>query len=166
MIFLVIASFDSFALFDDKTIEPFLGPYKISKNNSKNCPRKLTLMAMCTLGQLDLKHTKDFDFDFINFKGVNEGEMITSINGKEVEKTITKFQKFQLISNRKTYMKKFKQWMEIDTRLNLGPKKFNISKTQVLLGKKNVQLDCEYTFDEAENKRILEAFNSQNSVEK
>lgn len=165
-IFLVLASINSNALFDDKTIGPYLGPYKLSKNNSKNCPGELSLIAMCTLGQLDLKHTKNMDFDFMKFKGVNEGEMITSINGNEVEKMITSFEKLQLVSNKKSFMKRYKQWLEVDTKLILKPKKFSLAKTQILSGKKRVLFDCEYVFDEVENKKILETFNNQKKSKK
>ncbi len=159
-IFSLILCTNSYALFNDKTVEPFLGPYKLSKNITKNCPSNLLLMAMCSLGQLDLKHTKNLDFTFLSFKGINEGEMITRINGSVVGKSKSEFNNLELMSKKESYIKRYNMWFETETSLRLSKKNFILVKKQRRNRKDDykLSLSCEYVFDETENKRMTESF--------
>lgn len=158
-----IASSSVFAHFDDAIISPFLGPYKISQISIGNCPNTLLLMAQCTLERLDLKNSENPDFDFLSFKGINAGEMITTINGQIIEKNLTTFEKLTIISIRETYFSRYKAWFKEKTELTLNGKKFVFKKLKEdLKTKKDVtELQCEYAFDEIENKKTLDALSSQ-----
>lgn len=169
LLFLVLSFIkNSFALFNDKVIEPFLGPYKISQNETTNCPPKLSLMAMCTLSQLDLKHTDYLDFDFIKFKGINEGIMITRIKDVMIEKNETTFKNLKLVSKGKSYQKRYERWFQSEIQLTFKKKKFHLikfhrsDKNQEL----KITLDCKYEFDEIENEKILNIFNDVTNTKK
>jgi hypothetical protein len=155
---LAIFSSEINAQVSDEMINPFLGPYKIEKSNVGACPEFLTMIAECTLDQLDLKNSKNLDFDYLTFKGINSGEMITSIKNKVVEKSITILNGLTLISKRSSYMKNYKVWFNETVELDLGPKKFSVKKSQLDIHNKNSKatLNCDYVFDEEENKRMLD----------
>jgi hypothetical protein len=162
LVILLISSFSikAHAEFTDKMIGPFLGPYKIEKTLIGTCPEALSIMAECTLNQLDLKNSKNLDFDFIIFKGINSGEMKTSIKNKTIERSTTTLKDLKLISNRSSYMSNYKIWFNEKIELELGNKKFNIKRSQMDMQNKSSQttLNCEYSFDEVENKKILDEF--------
>lgn len=160
---LLISSIESFALFDDKTIEPFLGPYKIQKNSTRNCPKNLLLIAMCSLSELSLKNTHNPDFDFLKFKGINEGLMITKNKNQEVKRSNTVFEKLQLSSTQETFQKRFNNWFETKVTLSLKKKEFHLKKFQNYKNKskQSLILDCQYSFDDIEHKKTLQSFNSK-----
>lgn len=154
------------AEFTDKMIEPFLGPYKIGKTFIGTCPETLSIIAECTLNQLDLKNSKNLDFDFIIFKAINSGEMRTTVKNKIVEKSITTLKDLKLISNRSSYMSNYKTWFNETIELELGNKKFNLKKSQMDIQNKvrKTTLHCEYIFDEIENKKMLDEIHSSGTL--
>lgn len=164
IVFLLINS-KAFASFDDNTISPFLGPYKINKSVVGNCPSTLLLMAQCTLDRLDLKNSEDPDFDFISFKGINSGEMITTIKNQIVEKSITAFDNLEIKSSKETYFSRYKRWFREKADLSLGEKKFILKKSKENFKTKKyiTELQCEYIFDEIANKKMLDSFHTEKS---
>lgn len=159
---LLIGSFSTMARsqFTEKMIEPFLGPYKVEKTLVGSCPEALSIMAECTLNQLDLKNSKNLDFDFIIFKGINSGEMKTTIKNKTIERSTTTLKDLKLISNRSSYMSNYKLWFNEKIEMELGNKKFSVKRSQMDMQNKSSQttLHCEYVFDEIENKKNLDEF--------
>jgi hypothetical protein len=157
-IFLFTFSNKAHAEFSDEMIAPFLGPYKIEKSNIGTCPERLTMMAACTLDQLELRSSVNLDFEFLIFKGVNAGEMKTIVKNKVVEKSITTLNELNFVSKRSTYMRNYKIWFNETIELNLGTKKFSVKKAQLDMSNKNstVTLNCDYVFDEESSKRELE----------
>ena len=55
-------------------------------------------------------------------------------------------------------MRNYKIWFNETVELNLGPKKFSVKKPQLDIHNKNSKttLNCDYVFDEEENKRMLD----------
>lgn len=158
IVLLSVFSSKANAQFSDDMITPFLGPYKIEKSNVGVCPESITMIAECTLDQLDLKSSKNLDFDYLIFKGINAGEMKTTIKNKVVGKSTTTLNGLSLISKRSAYMRNYKIWFNETVELNLGPKKFSVKKSQLDIHNKNSKttLNCDYVFDEKENKRMLD----------
>jgi hypothetical protein len=153
-------SIKAHAEFTEKMIGPFLGPYKVEKTLVGSCPEALTIMAECTLNQLDLKNSKNLDFDFMIFKGINSGEMKTTLKNKIIERSTTTLKDLKLISTRSSYMSNYKVWFNETIELELGDKKFSIKKSQMDKQNKSslTTQHCEYIFDEVENKKILDEF--------
>ncbi len=149
----LVFSFNGHSLFDDKIIEPYLGPYKLLKNKTKNCPKRLILMASCSLGELSLRNVENPDFNFLNLSGVNEGIIVSKIGGQTIEKIKSTFKDLELLSNKKSYVKRYKKWFESEIRLILKKKRFILQKTSIT-PKNNLSLYCEYVFDEKENEKI------------
>ncbi|MDO9183782.1 MAG: hypothetical protein Q7U04_15310 [Bacteriovorax sp.] len=162
--FFIISS-GAFAQFDDNSISPFLGPYKINKTFVGSCPSTLLLMAQCTLDRLDLKNTENPDFDFISFKGINAGEMITTVKNQIVQKSITTFDNLEIKSSNETYFSRYKEWFREKADLGLSEKKFILKKSKEDIKTKKfiTELHCEYIFDEIANKKILNSFHSEKS---
>ena len=152
------------AEFSDQIVAPHLGPYKLVKKYIGACPISLTIIAECTLGQLDLKKTGDLDFDFILLKGINSGEMKTTIGDKLIEKSLTVMKDLTITSKRSTYMSNYKIWLHETTLLELKDKKFTVTKSQMDMKneKSKITLNCDYVFDEIENNKILEEFSKPN----
>ncbi len=144
--------------FSDKVMAPHLGPYKLEKSDRGICPDSLSIIAECTLGQLDLKKTGDLDFDFILLKGINSGEMRTTVKNQLVEKSLTTMKDLKITSKKSTYMPNYKVWFNETIELELQDKKFVLRKSQMDMKneKSTMTLECHYRFDEAENKKILE----------
>ena len=155
----------AFAQFDDATIAPFLGPYKINKTLIGNCPSTLLFMAQCTLDRLDIKNTENPDFDYITFRGINAGEMITKIKNQIIEKNITTFDSLQVKSYKETYFSRYKEWFREKADLSLSGKRFVLKKSKEDFKTKNyiTELHCEYIFDEIADKKMRDSFNPEKS---
>ena len=155
--FIIIVPFAQ-AEFSDKIITPHLGPYKLEKSHIGECPNSLTIIAECSLSQLALKNTKELYFDFVTFKGINSGEMMTTIGDSLVEKNLTVMDKLTITSKRSKYMDRFKAWFSETVELELNIKKFTVKKFQMDMKNEHskVTLNCSYVFDE--NERMLDSF--------
>jgi hypothetical protein len=140
-------------------IEPFLGPYKVIKNTSKNCPKKLNLTAMCTLGELMLGSVADPDFVFMNFEGINMGNVEKKINGRLIEVQISKFENLIVTSKKRIYLWKGNVWLEHMRVMSLKNNKLKLTKVRSVEGQtpKSI-LDCEYVVDPVERKRMYTEF--------
>lgn len=128
-----------------------------------SCPNTLLFMAQCTLDRLDLKNTENPDFDFISFKGINAGEMITTIKNQIIEKNMTTFDNLEIKSSKETYLSRYKEWFREKADLSLSEKKFVLKKLKEDFKTKKyvTELHCEYIFDEIANKKNLDSFHSE-----
>ncbi len=119
-------------------------------------------MAQCTLDRLDIKNTENPDFDFITFKGINAGEMITKIKNQIIEKNITTFDNLQIKSSKETYFGRYKEWFREKADLSLGTKRFVLTKSKEDFKTKKyiTELQCEYIFDEISDKKMRDNFNT------
>lgn len=156
LLFFLIVSTNAFCLFDDQTIAPFLGPYQMKKNTSKNCPANLLLMAMCSLGNLTLRDQDNPNFIFLSFDGVNEGELITKNKKRVIKKSDVKFSENKVSSTEAEYLKHYDSWIAHETSLELGHKILKLKKSKIIGKEKTLLFDCEYQFDEKKDQQILE----------
>lgn len=155
--FLIIFINNSFCAFDEKTIEPFLGPYKLKNNISNNCPKKLMLMAECSLSRLTLRNSEQFDFIFEDFKGINEGEVKLFSKNKNIGSRLVTFKNNNLTSESKEYWEKSKSWLSYYHHLKLEKGLMTYSqhlRWQSMKDKKE-EYNCEYVFDKEKNEEII-----------
>ena len=173
LLIIIITSSNAFALFDDKAIEPYLGPYKLEAPNridksGEICPKTLLLTAECTLSELSLRKADDHDFSFLTFSGINEGELVTRIKKQIIEKSNTTFNDLKIISTQESYLKRYSSWCDKKTELILGEKKFTLKKYKRKGKAKEYTtiLHCDYNFDDNANNKMIEEFKAQTSSTK
>lgn len=147
IIFLILISSHTFAQFDDNVIEPFLGPYELSKKIIGDCPKSLVLIAECSLDQLDLRNSDDLDFVFLSFKSINSGEAVTKIADQIVERSLTTFNNLELSSSHIKYPTGPQGWVKNEVFLKLGNTKLSLRRSKSHY--RNLQtvkdLDCMYS---------------------
>lgn len=147
-ILLLLSPFAS-SNYTEEFIKPHIGPYKLEKNISGECPKEISLYADCRMSDLRLVNTDNPDFVFLHVEGINLPESITTRNGKVIEKVKSSL-KDKKVETRKSRLLD-ETWEEFVEKLELGVGKLSITREIHFKrkGKNEVQryLDCSYLFD-------------------
>lgn len=97
---------------------------------------------------------------YLEFDGINEGEMTTYLKNVKVSSSFAIFKDSTLEVIENKYWKKSNDWLTWNTELNLEKNKLKLTKHMTSKNRKTKRkiIHCEYTFDQRKYQETMNSF--------